>query len=387
MTNPYVRKVEPAMTKTYALLCLLLCLLLPIGLVLAEEAAMDDVLVEAAPAPARMEARKMMTLTGKVMAGETKAVAAPFGGAIGSLSLAAGDLVAAGDTLLTLETTKVYAPCDGTVGSLGARAGDDVTAIQDRYGALLYIEPENQFLINTDTTYAYSASENYIVHVGETVYIGSRTSSGRTGTGFVTAVDGASYTVEVTGGNLVMDDSVSIFRSSAFDATTKIGSGTTERNANMAISSEGSVFKVHVAQGDAVRRGDVLLETVKGSIGYNPFPSDRVTSGYHAIVASVDAQAGSSVDKGQTLATLYPLESLQIAVDVSEADLRNVAVGDGVQVEIVSLWDDTPMAGTVAAISGLGTEGESETTYTVRIAFDATADIRVGMSANVYFNQ
>lgn len=337
---------------------------------------------------ATSETRKMMTLSGSVVAGETKAVLAPFGGTLSQVSLSAGDFVGAGDTLFSLDTTRVYAPCDGVVGSLGIGPGDDVAFIQERYGALLYIEPSSRFIIQTDTKYAYNASDNAIVHVGEAVYIGSRTSSERLGEGFVTKVEGEAYTVEVTGGTLILGDSVSLFRSHDLLADTKIGSGTTELNANVAVTSEGSVFKLHVAQGDAVRRGDVLLETVSGTLEYNAYPTNRVQSGYDAIVATVDISAGAMIEKNQVMATLYPIESLQVAVNINEADLKNVSLGDAVQVEIVGLRDNTPVQGSVVSISGLGVVAETgEVTYAVRVGFEATQAVRIDMSANVYFNQ
>lgn len=383
------------MKKLLAILqaCLLLaCLLLvclPLGALAAEGAAEGAEEAAEAVQTAAPEAytARSITLTGQIDAGAEKPVFAPFGGVVGEALVSESDIVRAGDTLLTLETTKVYAPCDGIVGSLRAQAGDDITTLVDRYGALLYIEPAGTFLVETDTTYAYASAENLLVHVGETVYIGSRNSSARLGTGFVTKVENEAYTVEVTSGNLIMGDNVSIFRTSDLQADSKIGSGTISRNALVPVTAEGSVYTLHVQQGDAVKKGDLLLETVQGSLDYNAYPTNQVPSGYDAIVATMNAAVGDSVSKGQTLAILYPMDSLRVVVQASESDLRNIRLGDSVTIECTGLSDSQQFEGVVYAISGLATEGEEQVTFPVTIQFEPRSDVRIGMSAIVYFNR
>ncbi len=331
--------------------------------------------------------RRTLMLPGSVVAGETIVATAPFGGTVDEVLTKIGDFVSAGQSLVSLGTTKIYAPCDGTVRGLRARVGDDAAFIQGRYTALMYLEPISRLMITTDTKYAYIADENYMIHVGEQVYVGSRTNNSRVGIGFVTAVDGNNYTVEVTEGNLIVGDGVSIYRSANFLPETKLGSGDTTRIADVSITSEGWVFKINVAEGDTVKRGDVLMETVGGTTAYNPLPTNRVIAERTSIVATVDVTVGASVNKGQTLATIYPLQELQVAVEVAEADLTNVKVGDKTRIELASFYDETSMEGTVVSISGLSTPENEEPQYTVTIDFEATTIIREGMSVNVYFNE
>lgn len=331
-------------------------------------------------------ARRAMSLSGQVVATETKAVLAPFGGTMGNIGLKPGDIVGAGDVLFTLDTQKVYAPCDGTVGSIGAQTGDDTAYLQERYGAVMFIVPDSQYLIDTDTGGAYNASENKTVRMGETVYIGSRLSSSRNGVGFIAQVNGEKYTVEVTGGNLTMEDAVTIYREPGFAAASKIGTGDTKAVPNVIIKASGSVFKNHVEQGQHVARGDLLMEVVGGTLVHTAFPAREVTSGYAAIVASVDAAPGMQVSQDQALATLYPLDSLRASVDVYEADLGDILVGDRVRVELAPYFDQQPLDGVVTAISGLsGAQPGEEPRYSVTCAFDVPDYARVGLSANVYF--
>lgn len=282
----------------------------------------------------------------------------------------------------------MYAPLNGSIGSLGAQVGDNTAYFQDQYGAVMFIEPENQFIIETDTKEAYGTDENLFIHVGETVYIGSRNSSERMGAGFISAVSGKTYTVEVTDGNLVMDDNVAIYRSRDFASSSKIGASKTTRKDNIPITAEGSIFAMHVAQGQKVKRGDLLFETVSGSIAYNMYPTRQVVSGYAAVVASVDATPGSTVSQNQILATLYLLNDFQIAAQATEAELESISAGDAVRVELTSVFErNEPIAGIVSSISGLNSSGTDDPVYTVYIDFETFPTVRDGMLVNVYFNE
>lgn len=331
--------------------------------------------------------RRMMMIPGHVVAGKTSTVLAPFGGRAHDFTVKKGDFVQSGDTLFTLETTKVYAPCDGIVGSVRAQVGDDASYLQNRYNALMFIEPTSQFVIHTDTKEAYAVDENLLVQTGEPVYIGSRNSSERMGEGFVTSVDGKKFTVEITSGNLIMEDNVAIYRSADFDNKTKIGAGKTTKNASVPITADGIVFKLYVEQGTAVRRGDLLMEVVGGSTVYNAYPTNHILADYDAIVASVDITPGANVAQNQVMATLYPVSGFQISANVLEADLQNVEIGQPARIEMAGLFDQRSLTGTIASISGLSSADAEDPEYTIYIDFTPTAIIRPGMNANVYINE
>ena len=331
--------------------------------------------------------RRAIILSGTVVAGQTVAVLAPFGGAVENFTVRKGDIVSAGESLFSLTTTKVYAPCDGIVGTVRAQVGDETSFLQDRYGALFYIEPQNRFLIKTDTKFAFAADENKLIHVGETVFIGSRNSTERFGAGYVISVDDKGYSVEVTEGNLTLGDSVSLFRKRDFDAESKIGQGTTTLNPNVAITSDGSIFRLYAVQGKDVKRGELLLETVGGSIGFNPLPTNQVLAGSKAVVATVDVSSGANVSKNQVMATLYPVDRFQVAVNVMELDLANVWIGDPVRITLENFYDQEPMRGLVSSIAGSNVSDATETEYMVYIDFSANDMIRLGMGVNVYFNE
>lgn len=147
-----------------------------------------------------------VSFEGSVIAGETAAVGAPFGGLVESVALRVGDSVALGDPVATLATTKVYAPEDGTVGGVFAREGDDTEGIVSRYGGVVYIEPTNCYVVSATTEKAYNSSATKYVHIGEKVYLSCTKDGSHTGTAVVTSVSevdesgNTPYTLEVTGG-------------------------------------------------------------------------------------------------------------------------------------------------------------------------------------------
>jgi len=338
--------------------------------------------------------KRSMMLDGTVEPGKTVAVTAPFGGVLLDTSLKAGDIIRAGDVLHTIQTTKVYAPFDGTVGSVGLQAGDDIAQAQERYSALMYIEPSSPFVISTSTAKASDVPENYIVHVGEPVYIRSTATNTRTGAGFITSVDNKNYTVEVTDGNLNLDEYVNIYRSPGFVRRTCIGRGRIRRGANVAITAEsGTVYRVHVKQGDAVKRGSLLLEMVTDAVSTQRLPENEIRAETDGVVASVDVTAGETVVQNQRLSALYPFDSFRVAALISESDLPYVNIGDAVRVELTNLWEHPSLSGVVADISGMNTAESSDgedtaaASYTVYIDFPYHSSIRQGMSVKAYFNE
>ena len=79
------------------------------------------------------------TFDGTVVAGETVAITAPFGGTVTALDIREGQLLEAGDAVVTLSTTKVWATQDGTVNGVFAQEGDSAE------GTVLYLSPVSRY--------------------------------------------------------------------------------------------------------------------------------------------------------------------------------------------------------------------------------------------------
>ena len=348
-----------------------------------------------------------VSFQGRVIAGETVAIAAPFGGVVDKVHVRLGDPLEVGDPVASLETTRVYAAADGTVSGIFAQEGDDTEGIVSRYCAVLYLEPVNRYTVSASTEKAYNSSATKYVHIGEKVYLSCTKDGSHTGTAVVTGVAEAggsgqddasssegytSFTLEVTGGDFYMGETVGIFRDSGFDSKSRIGRGTIRQNAAIPVKGSGSVLRMHVSEGETVERGQLLFETVTGTLdGLYAVDSD-VVSGVKGLVASVDTAPGSAVEKGSKLITVYPEGSFQIEVLVNELDLNDIHEGDAVAVEFD--WDvegRLRLNGTVASISHVnaasgesGAASSSGAEYSAYIDFDAADEVRLGMSVVVY---
>lgn len=329
-----------------------------------------------------------MIFDGTVTGGETISVLAPFGGIVDDVAVQAGDRVTLGERIATIETTKVYASTDGTITGVFGEEGDDTEGITERYGAVLYIEPVNKYTISASTEKAYNRSENKFIHIGEKVYMICTADGTHQGTGIVTKIEeGGKYTVEVNAGEFMLEETVNIFRKSDYSASSRIGRGTVAATTPVAVKGSGSILKMHVKNGDQVERGQLLFETVEGTLDGLYSPGADIFATVSGIVASLDAGAGASVAKGGKIATIYPDDELQVEIPVAETDLGSIYVGMPVVVEFS--WDpslQTRFDGTVTRISYLNTaaEGSSEPSYTACVAFTPDEHVRLGMTVLVY---
>lgn len=344
-------------------------------------------LLAALPVAASAEA----AFSGEVTASHTQVISAPFGGAVSGVTLRAGDAVQIGDAIARLESTKVYSEIEGTVSGVFANEGDSAAGVSERYGAVLYVEPVNRYKIDASTSRAYSASENYYVHIGEQVYIACTKDGSHRGRGVITALSSDNpeqFTVEVTAGELLMTETVNIYRSADFADESRIGRGKVARTLPVAVKGEDSVLRIHVRSGDTVERGELLFETVKGTLDGLYAPDNTVVSDVNGVIASVEAKNGETVDKGATLATVYPQDSLQVQMEITEADLVDVHVGSKVEIEFN--WNlEKRYPGTVSGISYVSEENSEETAasaarYIAYVDFTPDEDVRIGMTVVAY---
>ena len=326
-----------------------------------------------------------ISFTGQVTAKTTREVYAPIGGMVESVLVQEGERIGPDDVLATLTTTKVYAAEDGTVTGVFGQPGDATETVAERYGAVLYVEETAKYTLSASVENAYNSTDTKYVHVGETVYLVSRSDSSRTGTGVITAAENTSYTVQVESGSFLLGESADIYRSETHKAATRIGRGTVARKNPTAYSGTGSIVCLAVKDGDQVSRGDLLFETADGSFDGLYMSGMQVYCGVEGIVSQVQAQQGSAVQKDSVMAVVYPLDAMTVVAEVAEDDLAYVAQGDAVSIELNWNQDEEiTYPGTVSMISGIATEGETgEVTYKVYIDFTPDENTRYGMSAVV----
>ena len=121
-------------------------------------------------------------IDGSIKSAETKTILAPYSGVVGNYAVTAGDAVNMGDALFALRTEQVYADFDGTVTAVFAQPGDSAASVEERYGALAYIEQDVLYRAECTTTGGDSDNENKMIHVGEKVYIRATSNKDRKST-------------------------------------------------------------------------------------------------------------------------------------------------------------------------------------------------------------
>ena len=335
-----------------------------------------------------------ISFTGTVAAGKTLEIYAPIGGTVDSVAVEPGQTVRAGDVVATLATEKVYATESGVVTGLFGQIGDSAETVAQRYGAVLYIEGESVYTISASTDNAYNTTENKFVHVGENVYLSCYSDGSHSGTGVITAIEGTSYTVEVTSGAFLIGETVSVYRGESATTAERIGRGTLGRINPTAVSASGSIVSLAVQNGDAVQKGDLLFETLEGSFdGYYMSGSDILATA-DGVVAQINLAQGGRLEKGSVAAVLSPQGAMQIQAQVAEANLGLIHVGDPVEIELNWNSDaEVRYSGVISMISaiadsasggsGEGMDSSESVTYTVYIDFTPDADTRYGMTAIV----
>ena len=320
-------------------------------------------------------ARAEIALSGTVAAREAAAVTANIGGSVEGVFVRAGDRVEAGDVVATVALTGVYAPADGTVRGIMAEAGD--TAGQ----TVLSIAPMSKYTVTADISDAYDSAANKHVTVGETVYMECSRDGSHVAVGRVVKAEGSAYTVEVTGGELYMEEKVYIYRDEDHSSSARIGSGTVSRTAELAVSGTGRVAELYVSEGETVERGQLLFTCVEADTVEDALLGGEIRSTASGVVASVAAQAGQQAAVGSTVLTVYPTESFCVELSVEEADLAAVNVGDSVRLSFdFDAEGALTCEGTVTEISYLGESTEAGTVYTAWVDFDPPEDVRLGMT-------
>ena len=320
-----------------------------------------------------------ISFDGTVTAAYTHEVYAENTAQVESVPVIVGQAVKAGETLAALRTTKIYAEEDGAVAAVFGTVGDLTDTLAAIYGAAMYLERPVTYVINASTQYAYDAVDTKLVHVGETVALRSRTESSRTGEGVIIAAAGESYTVHVTSGEFLMGESVSIYRGNDYKDAQRIGRGNIARNGNASVIGAGRIVSLAVQAGDAVKRGDLLMETLMGT-GCDPL----IVSDVDGVVARLGVTQGAAVEENGVVAVIWPEDAMQVEIQVNENDLTFIHVGD--TVNLLFDWEVERSAvstGTVTSISAIAAQGYDDTVYTAAITFTPDESIRYGMSVTV----
>ena len=315
---------------------------------------------------------------GIVVGGETASVFAPYGGVISHIALREGALLHTGDEIARVNTTRVLAAEDGTIRGIFAAEGDSAQ------GTVLYLAPVSKYTISCSIDQAYNSADTKYVTIGETVHIKCVPDGSHKALGVITAVNGSDYTVQTTAGELYMEETVYLYRSSDYKSTQRIGSGKVGRTDAIAVNGTGSILHMHVTDGEEVERGQTLFETVEGDIDALVPTDNIIRSTISGVVAGVKAAVGQRVNKNDVLLTVYRTQDYQIRFTIPEEELSGVEAGDSAL--LYFSWNEDksePLEGVVTEVSYVSEETDGEVAYSGYIAFTADESVRLGMNVSV----
>ncbi len=319
-----------------------------------------------------------VSFDGTVTSARTVELYAASDAIVERIPVTVGQHVLADDVVAKMRTDKVYAQVDGVVTAVFGQAGDLTDTIAERYGAVMYIEDAQTYVVTASAQYAYDSVEAKTVHVGETVFLRSRTEQTRTGEGVITFIDGTAYTVHVTSGDFIVGESVNLYRDEGYADESRLGRGDIERNSPITVTGSGRIISLHAQPGDTVERGNLLMETLAGS-----GQSCELLAGVDGVVASIQVSQGDAASENEVLAVIWPDDAMQIALEVGEADLPLFAVGDEVDVAFERDAGSIDMKGTVSFISAVPSETGENALYAIHILFSPEDSVRYGMHATV----
>ncbi len=348
-------------------------------------------LLALAALPARAESAEKTGFSAKGVIEGPRPVTlyAPISGRVEDFAWQAGDRAAQDDLALSLLPQLVYAPADGVVSSLRARPGDLCGSVALQYGALCYISRDRLWHIDGQISSSQEDAETRAIAVGQTVKLQHGTVDNKVrGVGTIIGVDQTRFTVELETGGFELDDDVRIYLEDSKDygRDDQIGSGKIRRPAQLPVSGEGMVADVLVQEGERVSRGQPLfmLDDASARYAQDARVSPELRFPLSGVIAEVQVRGGMYVQQGQALMSLMPEGGLEAALEVDELDIARVRVGDSVRVTVDAYSGER--TGTVKEIQPLGRVVLDTTKFIVKLSFEKTDDLMVGMHVRAYWD-
>ena len=392
------------------------------------KAASGDV-TYAETTPVRQDVSNSLSGTGTLNPANTYTVKSLVDGKILTGGFEEGDKVEEGDVLYTIDSSDastnlekasialqqaqrsydktvdlqyVRAEVDGTVSSLKVAKGDQVASGQE----VAVIRDSSKMLLNL----LFPAADAANFSVGQSADV-MLDGTFETLKGTITAITG---TDELSTGNLLVR-TVTIRVNNAGGLTTaqaatasvngvsSIASATFAYQAERTLTAQagGTVSAINVQEGDAVSKGDILIELTGDDLTesiqsaseslrsaeismqnqQDNMSNYTITSPISGTIIEKDAKQGDALTSGSTLCVIYDLSYLEMVINVDELQIGALSVGQKVQITADAVADKT-YVGTVTRVSMKGSSSGGTTTYPITIRIDDTDGLRPGMNAN-----
>ena len=379
--------------------------------------------------PSKRDVSNTLSGTGTLNPANTYNVKSLVAGKVLTSSFEEGDIVEEGTVLYTVDssdaTTKaeqasialqqaqrsydktadrqyVRAEVAGVVSALKVAKGDEVTSGQE----VAVIRDSSKMVLRLE----FPAADAATFSVGQSADV-VLDGTFETLKGTITAVTG---TDELSTGNLLVR-TVTIRVNNAGGLTTaqaatasingvsSIASATFAYQAERTLTAQasGTVSAINVQEGDAVSKGDILIELTGDDLTesiqsaseslrsaeismqnqQDNMSNYTITSPISGTIIEKDAKQGDALTSGSTLCVIYDLSYLEMVINVDELQIGALSVGQKVQLTADAVTDKT-YVGTVTRVSMKGSSSGGTTTYPITIRIDNTDGLRPGMNAN-----
>ncbi len=304
--------------------------------------------------------------------------------------------------LKDLEKLSVTAPEAGRVLSLEVEAGDDVSAGQT-VAAL-----RNSDIMALEVPFLSDEAAGF--HVGQSASV-TLESTFETLEGTVSKIDRVDTVLE--GGMIVRYVTVEVANpgalsvsqtgSAVVDGCASAGSAAFRYAAEENITAEvsGTVASIRAQEGSWVNKGDAILTLTSDSVDdnvqsaadslrnaelslesrYDQLDNYTITSPIRGTVIDKNYKAGETSEAGKVLCSIYDLSYLTMTLSVDELDISDIAVGQKVEVTADAVEGKT-YTGVVTKVSVAGTSSGGTTTYPVTVRIDGTEGLLPGMNVD-----
>ena len=304
--------------------------------------------------------------------------------------------------LKDLEKLSVTAPEAGRVLSLEVEAGDDVSAGQT-VAAL-----RNSDIMALEVPILSDEAAGF--HVGQSASV-TLESTFETLEGTVSKIDRVDTVLE--GGMIVRYVTVEVANpgalsvsqtgSAVVDGCASAGSAAFRYAAEENITAEvsGTVASIRAQEGSWVNKGDAILTLTSDSVDdnvqsaadslrnaelslesrYDQLDNYTITSPIRGTVIDKNYKAGETSEAGKVLCSIYDLSYLTMTLSVDELDISDIAVGQKVEVTADAVEGKT-YTGVVTKVSVAGTSSGGTTTYPVTVRIDGTEGLLPGMNVD-----
>lgn len=110
----------------------------------------------------------------------------------------------------------------------------------------------------------------------------------------------------------------------------------------------------------------------------------RIVSPVNGVVSKRNNEVGEQAVAGQPVLALVGDAELQVQVDVPEADIAKVKIGDVVRLNFDAFGRDRDFPGTVVRIEPAATRIQDATYYRVKVSFAQDLGVKSGMTADAF---